>query len=63
MASTNFHITTLYEHDAQTIARVLREAGIQAPNVIEATHEQDGVIMTRRMAGFTLGLPDRQQRL
>ena len=53
MASTHFHITTLYDHDAQTIARVLREAGIQAPNVIEATHEQDGVIMTRRMAGFT----------
>ena len=53
MASTQFHITTVHLHDAQTIAKVLREAGIEAPNIVEATHEQDGVIMTRRMAEFT----------
>ena len=53
MTRTHFQINTFQEHDAETIARTLTGAGIQVTTVTETTHEQDGVIMTRNMAGLT----------
>ena len=53
MAWNQFHIVTMDPQDQEQIRQALEAAGITVSQTIETTHEHEGVIMTRRMAGLT----------
>ena len=56
----NFHVGVDGPRNPQAVREALEAAGFAVQDIVETTHEHSGIIMTTRMAGVHLGLPDRR---
>ncbi len=53
MPTGHMLVTTQKDEDPERIREALQAAGINVSDIVETTHEQNGIIMTWRMAGYT----------